>query len=339
MIRRTTLTLAMLATAAPLAAVADELNLYSSRHYDTDEALYRGFEDETGITINRIEGNADELIARIQAEGANSPADVLLTVDAGRLWRAEDAGLFQPVKSAELDARIPAEFRHPEGLWFGFSKRARIIYYAKDRIDPALVQTYEDLARSDLEGQVCIRSSSNIYNLSLMAGLIDHLGPEAAQAWAEGVVANFARNPQGNDTAQIRDIAAGACGVSLGNTYYFARLMSSDDAADQAVVDAVGWVFPNQDGRGTHVNISGAGVVANAPNADNAVRFLEYLASESAQRYFANGNNEYAVVTGVDVDNPALALMGEFEADTLNVAVLGENQTQAQILYDQAGWE
>lgn len=338
MVRRTTLAVALVSIAAP--AMATELNLYSSRHYDTDEALYRNFEEQTGITINRIEGNADELIARIEAEGANSPADVLLTVDAGRLWRAEQAGLFQAVESDVLEGRVPAELRHPDGLWFGFSKRARVIYYDKEVIDPALIQSYQDLTRPELEGQVCIRSSTNIYNLSLMAALIDHVGEDAAGSWAEGVVANFARDPQGNDTAQIRDVATDACGVSVGNTYYMARLMNSEAAEDQAVVERVGWVFPNQDDFGTHVNISGGGVVANAPNRDNAVRFLEYLASDEAQQYFANGNNEYAVVEGVQVDNPALDTIGrDFVADKLNVAVLGRNQTQAQIIYDQAGWE
>jgi len=340
--QRTHRVLALLATAAPFAAttaMAQELNLYSSRHYDTDEALYQEFEDETGITINRIEGNADELIARIEAEGENSPADVLLTVDAGRLWRADEAGLFQPVASEVLTQRIPAELRHPDGHWFGFSSRARIIYYDQDEIDRSLIQTYADLARPELEGEVCIRSSSNIYNLSLMASLIHHLGPEAAQSWAEGVVENFARDPQGGDTDQIRAVAAGACGVSLGNHYYFARLMRSDDPADQKVVEQVGWVFPNQDGRGTHVNISGGGMLANAPNPEHAVAFLEYLASDSAQRYFANGNNEFAVVEGVEQDNAALAELGEFEADAIDVEILGRNQTQAQILFDQAGWE
>jgi len=335
-------TLALLGTVAPLAvapAAAQELNLYSSRHYDTDERLYSQFEERTGITVNRIEGKADELIARIEAEGANSPADVLLTVDAGRLWRADQAGLFQPVDSEVLAERIPTELRHPDGHWFGFSTRARIIYYDQGEIDPELVQTYADLARPELEGEVCIRSSSNIYNLSLMASLIEHLGPEAAEEWAAGVVENFARDPQGGDTDQIRAIAAGACGVSLGNHYYFARLMRSDDPADQEVVEEVGWVFPNHDGRGTHVNISGAGMLANAPNPDAAVAFLEYLASDEAQRWLANGNNEYAVVEGVELDNPALERLGDFEADDLDVAVLGQNQTQAQILFDRAGWQ
>ncbi|MEO1090219.1 MAG: Fe(3+) ABC transporter substrate-binding protein [Pseudomonadota bacterium] len=334
----------LLATAAPVALTsvahaAGELNLYSSRHYDTDEALYAEFEEQTGITINRIEGNADELISRIETEGANSPADVLLTVDAGRLWRAEQAGLFQPVESEVLASRIPDEFRHPDGLWFGFSERARVIYYDKERIDPALLQTYEALADEALRGEVCIRPGSNIYNLSLMASLIDHVGAEAAEQWAEGVVANFAREPQGNDTAQIRAVAAGECGVSVGNTYYMARLMRSDDPADKEVVEAVGVVFPNQEDRGTHVNISGAGVLTNAPNRDAAVQFLEYLASDQAQAYFANGNNEYAVVDTVEVDNPALDTLGAFVADDLNVAVLGANQTEAQQVYDRAGWK
>ncbi|MFP4269475.1 MAG: Fe(3+) ABC transporter substrate-binding protein [Alphaproteobacteria bacterium] len=342
MTHRSRWTLALLGTVAPLATLpvgAQELNLYSSRHYDTDERLYSQFEEETGITVNRIEGNADELIARIEAEGENSPADVLLTVDAGRLWRADEAGLFQPVDSEMLQERIPAELRHPDGHWFGFSTRARIIFYDKDEIDPELVQTYEDLARSELEDQVCIRSSSNIYNLSLMASLIEHLGAEAAEEWAAGVVENFAREPQGGDTDQIRAVATDACDVSLGNHYYFARLMRSDDPADQEVVEQVGWVFPNQDDRGTHINISGAGVVANAPNRDAAVAFLEYLASDEAQRWLADGNNEYAVVDGVELDNPAHAELGDFEADDLDVSILGENQTQAQILFDRAGWQ
>lgn len=336
----TRVTLGLTATFAVILPLsAQELNLYSSRHYDTDEALYSDFEEQTGIKINRIEGNADELIEQIKLEGDASPADVLLTVDAGRLWRAEDQGLLQPIDSDILNERIPDEFRHPDGEWFGFSKRARVIYYNKDNIDPALLTSYEDLARPELEGEVCIRSSSNIYNLSLMASLIDHVGAEAAGDWASGVVGNFARDPEGNDTAQIRAVADGLCGVSLGNTYYFVRLLRSDDPADQAVVEKVGFVFPNQDDRGTHVNISGAGVVKNAPNKDAAVQFLEYLASDQAQKYFAAGNNEYPIVEGVGTDNAELDSLGEFKADSLNVSVLGVNQPEAVAVYDKAGWQ
>lgn len=320
------------------AAQAQELNLYSSRHYETDEALYAEFQEQTGIKINRIEGEADELIERINAEGARSPADILITVDAGRLWRADQNDLFQPVSSPLLDERIPAELRHPDGHWFGFSQRARVIVHNPEIVDGSLIASYQDLTKPELEGQVCIRSSTNIYNLSLMASLIEHLGEEEALAWAEGVVANFARDPEGNDTAQIKAVAAGECGITLVNSYYVARLMNSDDPTDQEVADAVEVIFPNQDGRGTHVNISGAGVLANAPNRDAAVQFLEYLAQDQAQLYFANGNNEYPVVEAVDPENEALASLGEFKADTLNVAVLGQNQADAQRLFDKAGW-
>ena len=315
-----------------------ELNLYSSRHYQTDQALYDDFTRQTGIRINRLEGKGDALIERIRSEGANSPADVLVTVDAGRLWRADQAGLFQPVRSAVLEARIPSYLRHPEGHWFGYSTRARMIFYNKELADPAGLARYEDLADPRWRGQICIRSSSNIYNLSLMASLIAHHGVAEAERWAEGVVANFARPPQGGDTDQLRAVAAGECAVGVANGYYFARLMLSDRPGDAAVVEKVAAVFPNQADRGTHVNVSGAGVLRNAPNRDNAIRFLEYLASDQAQRYFANGNNEYPVVQGL-LDNPALAELGDFRTDTLNVSVYGENQPEAQRVYDRAGWQ
>lgn len=323
------------------AVSAAEVNLYSSRHYDTDQQLYDAFTAKTGIEINLIEGDGDELAARIEAEGANSPADVFITVDAGRLWRADQEGLFQPARSAVLEERIPAEFRHPDDHWFGFSTRARVIYYDKERIDPSLIETYEDLTRPELAGEVCIRSGSNIYNLSLLGSIIEAAGVDAARDWAAGVVLNFARPPEGGDTDQIRAVADGQCGVSVGNTYYFARLMQSDDPADRAVVEKVGIVFPNQEGRGTHVNISGAGVAANAPNRDAAVQFLEYLASDSAQAYFSGGNNELPTVEGVELDNSVLDAMGalDFKRDTVDVAVFGEHQAQAQIIMDEVGWK
>ena len=331
---------AVAATLLALAGTVDaaELNLYSSRHYDTDERLYQDFTEQTGITINRIEGDADELIERIKLEGANSPADVLITVDAGRLWRAEQAGLFQPVQSKVLDERIPEALRHPDDLWIGFSTRARVILHDKDRVDATLVQTYEDLARPELEGMVCIRSSSNIYNLSLMASLIEHHGLDEATAWARRVVANFARQPEGNDTAQIKAVAAGRCGVAVANTYYFARILNSDSDENRAIADKVGLIFPNQADRGTHINVSGAGILAHAPHPDEARQFLEYLASDRAQAYLANGNNEYAVVDGIELDNPALDAMGAFKTDAVNVSVLGQNQPLAQVAFDEAGW-
>lgn len=320
------------------ALAADELNLYSSRHYQTDEALYDEFTKATGIKINRIEGKGDELIERIKSEGTNSPADVLITVDAGRLWRADEAGLFQPVSSDALDAAIPAHLRHPDGHWFGFSQRARVIYYSKEDVDPTGLASYEDLADPKWKGLICIRSGSNIYSLSLLSSIIDAHGEEAAEKWADAVVENFAREPEGGDTDQIRAVAAGECGISVGNTYYFARLMASDKPEDKEVVEAVGVIFPNQDDRGTHVNISGAGVLKNAPNREAAVKFLGYLASEDAQRYFADGNNEYPVVEAVE-PNDVLKSLGEFKEDKINVSVYGENQPIAQKVYDRVGWK
>ncbi|MGD9952912.1 MAG: Fe(3+) ABC transporter substrate-binding protein [Burkholderiales bacterium] len=329
------------ALALSSAALAQDnvLNLYSSRHYQTDEALYAGFTKQTGIKINRIEAGEDALIARLKSEGERSPADVLITVDAGRLWRAEQLGLFQPVKSEVLEKRIPASFREPGGQWFGFSMRARVIAYARDRVKPAEVATYESLAEPKWKGRICVRSSSNIYNLSLMGALIEQLGQAKAEAWAKAVRANMARDPKGGDTDQLKAVAAGECDVAISNHYYYARLMRSEKPADREVAQKVGVVFPNQSGRGAHVNISGAGVLKHAPHRANAVRFLEYLASDEAQRYFADGNNEWPVVPGVQVNNPALGALGAFKYDPLNVAVLGRNQPESQKLYDRVAWK
>lgn len=323
---------------APESREPGVVNLYSSRHYDTDLALYDDFTAETGIEVNMIEANADALIERIRSEGEFSPADVLLTVDAGRLWRAEEAGIFAPLRSATLEGRIPANLRHPDGLWFGLSKRARVIIYEKAAGKPEPLATYADLADPAHEGAICIRSSGNIYNISLLASIIARQGVEAAEAWARGVVANFARPPQGNDTAQIRAVASGECGIAVVNTYYIARLLASEDTADRALAKALGIVFPNQDTTGTHVNISGGGLVATAPNRDNAVRFLEYLTSDTAQRYFADGNHEYPVVDALE-GSRALASLGEFRADTLDAAELGEHQAEALMVFDRAGWK
>lgn len=307
-----------------------QLNLYSSRHYQTDEALYSNFTRQTGIRINRIEGTEDALLERLKNEGRNSPADVLLTVDVARLWRAQQMNLLQPVQSAELDQRIPAYLREPGGQWFGFSKRARIIVYNKRLVDPASVQNYEDLAAPAMRGKVCTRSLSHVYNLSLMSALIDNLGAEKAQQWARGLKANLARDPKGGDTDQIRSVAAEECQVAISNTYYYVRLASSKKPEDRAVAARVGVIFPNQKSFGTHINISGGGVLRYAPHRDYAIRFLEYLASDEAQSYFANGNNEWPAVPTVRLQNPALAQLGSFKEDKLNVGTLGQNQPLAQ---------
>lgn len=329
----------LVAGTAGSAIALEEVNIYSSRHYDTDEALYSDFTKQTGIEINRIEGNADELIARIQNEGANSPADILITVDAGRIWQAQQKGLFQPVASDYLTQRIPAHLRHPDGLWFGFSKRARIIFYDKTRVRPSDIQTYESLADPKLKGLICSRSSGSVYMLSLGASIIEHDGPEKAKAWAQGLLNNLARPPVGGDTEQLTALASGECAIALANTYYYARALRSPVRGLEPEKRAnIAWVFPNQNDRGAHVNISGAGVLRNAPNKDNAVKFLEYLAGDSAQAYFSAGNDEYPVVPGVAI-SPSVAQLGPFQQDTLNLEALGRNQPAAQRMYDEVGFK
>jgi iron(III) transport system substrate-binding protein len=331
---------ALLATGATTAALAQgEVNIYSSRHYEHDDKLYDDFTAATGITVNRIEATGDELIQRMLAEGVNSPADILLTVDAGRLWRADAAGLLQPVDSAVLNERLPAELRHPDGHWFGFATRARVFFYDRERVENP-PQTYAELADPRFRGMICMRSASNIYSLSLLASIIAHEGEEAARAWAEGLKANLAREPEGGDTDQIRAVASGQCAIAIANTYYHARALAVEveglTAADGR--DRIDWVFPNQADRGTHINISGAGLAAHAPNRDNAILFLEYLASDEAQEFFAAINFEYPAVPGVAID-AVVQGMGSFKADTLNLAALGEHQARAQEIYNELGWK
>jgi iron(III) transport system substrate-binding protein len=338
-IKKTFLVSALLFAATAFAQDNKVLNLYSSRHYQTDEALYANFTKLTGIKVNRIEAGEDALIERVRNEGERSPADVLVTVDAGRLWRAEQLGFFQPVKSAVLDARIPASFREPNGQWFGFSLRARLIAYNKAKVKATEVPSYESLADPKWKGRICMRSSTNIYNLSLMGAMIDHLGEAKAEQWAQGVKANLARDPKGGDTDQLKSVAAGECDVTISNQYYYARLLRSGKPDEREVGEKVGVVFPNQASWGTHVNISGAGVMKHAPNREAAVKFLEYLAGDEAQRYFAEGNNEWPVVASVKPDNPVLKMLGEFKRDALNVAMLGRNQPNSQKIYDRVAWK
>lgn len=316
-------------------AMADgDVNIYSARHYQSDEKLYAEFEDRTGIEVNRLQGGSDALIQRIKSEGRNTPADILITVDAGRLWRAEKTDILDSVDSPVLKARLPANLRHPEGKWFGFSSRARVILYDKSRYETPPAKTYEALADSKLEDAVCIRSSANVYNQSLLASLVAHHGEAAAEEWAAGIVENFAREPEGGDTDQIMGVAAGECGVAVANHYYWVRLLENNPDLSEKV----GLVFPNQAGRGTHVNVSGAGRVENGPNPDNAARFLEFLASEFAQRYFADGNNEYPAAPDV-APNTKLKKLGEFKIDNINVATFGQKQAQAQKIFDRVGWK
>ena len=335
--QRTALLAALTLSAIGTKAVADELNLYSSRHYDTDERLYSDFEEQTGITINRIEGNADELIARMEAEGANSPADVLLTVDTSRLERAKNAGVLQATDSDVLEERIPASLQDSDNEWFGFSQRGRIIFYDKNELtDPP--QTYADLADPKYKGLVCIRSSSNTYNQTLLASIITNQGAEAAREWAAGVVENMARDPQGGDTDQLRGIVSGECDIAVSNTYYFARAIRTDVEGVSDSRDMIGWVFPNQDTTGAHMNLSGGGVAAHAPHPENAVKFLEYLTSDSAQVYFSGGNDEYPVVPGVEISDSVKEL-GEFKADEVSLSDVAKNIPEAQKIFNEVGWK
>ncbi|MBG20006.1 MAG: Fe(3+) ABC transporter substrate-binding protein [Rhizobiales bacterium] len=322
--------------AAP--AFADgEVNIYSGRHYDVDEQLYSKFEEETGITVNLIEGKEDELIERMKAEGQNSPADLFITADAGRLWRADDAGLLQAVNSEVLDERLPAHLRHPDGHWFGMSTRARVIFYDKDSVDNP-PKSYADLADPKYKGMVCIRTSSNIYNLSLMGAYIAHHGEDEAKKWAQGVKDNLARDPQGGDTDQLKGIVSGECKIAVANTYYFARGIAGNVDGLSEGIDKIGIVFPDQDGNGTHVNISGVGMTAHAPNPENALKFMEYLTSDEAQAFFANGNNEYPAVEGIEASS-AVESLGDFKHDDLNLSALGENQTRAQEIFNEVGFK
>ncbi|MFD2739760.1 Fe(3+) ABC transporter substrate-binding protein [Sulfitobacter aestuarii] len=334
--KTSTAAIALLASGLP-ALAEGELNLYSSRHYDTDERLYSDFTEQTGITINRIEGKADELLARMQAEGANSPADVLLTVDTSRLKRAEDMELLQSIDSELLEERIPANLQDDDNQWFGFSQRSRIIFYNKDAVDTP-PQTYLELADPAYKGQVCIRSSSNEYNQTLLAAIVTHEGEEKATEWAKGVVANMARDPQGGDTDQLRGIVSGECDIAVSNSYYFARANRIDVDGVSKDIDKIGWVWPDQDGNGAHMNLSGGGVAAHAPNKENAVKFLEYLASDSAQKYFSAGNDEFPTVEGAELAE-SVKNLGEFKADSVNLAEVAENIPTAQKIFDSVGWK
>ncbi|MEC3861792.1 extracellular solute-binding protein [Mesobacterium sp. TK19101] len=325
---------ALALTATTLAA--QEVNIYSSRHYDTDERLYSDFEDATGITINRIEGNADELMARLQAEGRNSPADIFLTVDTSRLKRAKDLGLLQPIDSAVLEQRIPANLQDADNAWFGFSQRARIFFYNKsDVTDPPM--TYLDMADPKYRGMICIRSSENTYNQTLLAAIITNHGADAARAWAQGVVDNMARRPQGGDTDQLRGLVSGECEIAVSNTYYFARALRTNVDGITEGLDNIGWVFPSQNAEGAHMNLSGGGVTVHAPNRENAIKFLEYLASDQAQIYFSAGNDEYPAVDGVPLDD-AVKKMGAFKPDTVDLSKVAENLPEAQRIFNAVGW-
>ncbi|MEO0981179.1 MAG: extracellular solute-binding protein [Pseudomonadota bacterium] len=314
-----------------------EINIYSARHYDSDRILYDAFEAETGITVRFREAGAAQLLETMKAEGAASPADVVIAADAGTLWRFQDAGLLQPVQSDALDAAIPAQLREADGHWFGLAKRVRVIAYDPERLAPEQVDDYLDLADPGLAGEVCMRSSSNVYNLSLLGDMIERVGAEAAEAWAGAVAENFARDPEGGDTAQIESVAAGACSATIVNHYYWVRLAADGSNAQKAAAEKVSLSFPGSEAGGTHVNVTGAGVAANAPNRDAAIRFLEFLATPDGQTMLTTETKEFPIVAGA-TPPAGLDLLPTFEEATTQIGAYGENQVEAQAIYDRVGW-
>jgi iron(III) transport system substrate-binding protein len=329
-----------------LAADEPVLNIYSARHYPSDEALYSEFTKTSGIKINRVDADDAGIIARLKAEGSASPADVILLVDASRLWRGEIDGLFKPVRSKVLEDSIPAQLRGKADTsgatsWFGFSTRARIVVYDKVKVKKTEVDTYEKLADPVNKGRLCIRSGSHPYNLSLFGAVTEHLGAPGAEQWLKGLVTNMARMPKGGDTDQIKGVASGECAVAVTNSYYLARIMRSEIPADKAIAQRIGVVFPNQNSWGTHINIAGAAVAAHAKHADNAIKFLEYLASPGAQEHFANGNNEWPAAKDSKITNPALQAMsgGSFKSENIPISVIGMNQIKVQQMLDRVGFK
>lgn len=336
---------AFFGAAGSASAQEQVVNLYSARHYQTDEALFSDFTKSTGIKVNRVDSDDAGILARLKAEGAASPADVIMLVDAARLGKGDADGLFKPIKSAVLEAAIPAKLRARESAdgttWFGFSTRARIVVYDKLKVKKEDVDTYEELADPKNKGLLCTRSGSHPYNLSLFGAVTEHLGEAKTEQWLKGMVANMARAPKGGDTDQIKGVASGECGVAITNSYYLARLMRSDKPEDRAIVERVGVVFPNQQSWGTHVNIAGAAVAKNAKNTANAIKFMEYLATPAAQNHFANGNNEWPAVASVKISNPALQAMtgGSFKSETIPISAVASNQLKVQQMLDRVGYK
>jgi iron(III) transport system substrate-binding protein len=314
------------------------VNVYTHRHYKADDDLFAKFTEETGIKVNIVNASADELIQRLETEGKDSNADILITVDAGRLYRAQSKDLLQPVRSKILEANIGPEFREKEGHWYGMTYRARIIAYAKDRVNPDEIQTYEDLADPKWQDKIVIRSSENIYNQSLLASIILADGEKKAKEWAEGVVANMARSPKGSDRDQVKAVASGEGDIAVVNTYYIGLMLNDANLEERKAGERVGIIFPNQDGRGTHINVSGIGVTKYAPNKDNAIKLMEFLSEEEAQQTLANLNFEYPINPKASKAS-ILKTWGDFKADPVELYKLGEYNSKAVMIFDEAGWK
>lgn len=336
-VRLATAALATVTLSAPLAAAAAEVNVYSARKDHLLKPVLDEFTKQTGIKVNLLSAGEDQLLERLKTEGKDSPADLFITTDVVHLHKARVAGVLQPAQSPALDKAIPAAYRDPQGYWYGLSARSRVVFYAKDRVKPSDVTTYEDLADPKWKGRICVRSSSSSYNQSLLAGLIAVDGPAKAEAWAKGIVDNMARKPQGGDRDQIAAVAAGQCDIAIANTYYYGGMQTSAKAEERDAAAKVGIAFPNQQGRGAHMNVAGAGVAASAKHKAEAVKLLEFLSGPDAQRIFAEANNEFPVRPGV-TPSPVVAAWGPFKGEDINVAMLGENSAEAIRIFDRVGW-
>ena len=326
-----------LAACTPGGGEDNYVNVYTARHYDADRALYAGFQEATGVEVRALTGSAEQLLERLRAEGEASEADVFVSADAGNLWKVKEAGLFQNVVTPALEQNVPQHLRDPEGAFWGFTKRARIIVYRKDAVRPEEVATMDALGTARFRNQIVMRSSSNTYQLSTLAARIERLGAENAKAWAGAVRGNFARDPQGSDSDQIKAVAAGEAQASVCNHYYYFRMMRSEDAADRDVIGKVGFAFPDQAGAGTHVNISGGGVTAHAKRRERAVQFLEYLVSDAAQTMLAPLNTEFPIRPQI-APAPDLAAAGAFKEENIPLDALGRHQAEAARIFEEVGW-
>ena len=332
-----TITVCLVMMSAQAVAYAQEVNVYSARKEALILPLLEKFKAATGIGFNLITGKADALLKRLESEGQSSPADVFITTDAGRLQRAKEADVLRAVDNAVLNSAIPANMRDQENYWFGLSQRARVIFYVKDKVNPAQLSSYEDLAEPKWKRKICIRSSGNIYNQSLVASMIEAHGTSGTETWAKGLVANFARKPAGGDTDQLRAAAAGLCDIAIANTYYYGRLVNSSKTQDREVAASLGLFWPNQGDRGSHVNVSGGAVTKHAKHPAAAERLLEFMVGAESQSWYAEVNNEYPVVAGANIP-PTLQAFGDFKSDSLNLTRLGENNREAVKVMDRAGW-
>lgn len=323
--------------AVPMQVQAEEVNVYSARKAQLIEPILDKFTAKTGIEVNLVTSKADQLLKRLESEGRRSPADILITTDAGRLHRAKEAGVLQAKIAPKLLEKVPASLQDNDGEWIGLTTRARVIVYAKDRVDPQDLSTYEGLADGKWNDKICIRSSNNIYNQSLVASMIAHKGEQTTEQWAKGLVENMARKPKGGDRDQVMAVAAGQCDLAVVNTYYLGQMLNGSDASQKAAANQVAVFWPNQEDRGTHINVSGVGITKSAKNIDNANKLIEFMLSDAAQKWYADTNNEYPVVSGIE-PSATLQAWGDFHSDRLNLYKLGTLNPEAVRVMDRANW-